>query len=124
LLVEWCKRPVHGCSPNNQPRKNMTIIGYLLAIVAGLGCLVCWVMVLIKMFQNEKPLIGILGVLCGLWAFIWGWMNSTKHNLKKIMLIWTGCFVLSLIGNGIAAAGAKSMIEKGIQDGTIKVETN
>ena len=98
-------------------------IGYLLLGVASLGSLVCWVMVLIKMFQNEKPLIGILGVLCALWAFIWGWMNGTKHNLKKIMLIWTGCIVLSLIGNGIAMAGMKSAIEQGIQDGTIKVES-
>jgi len=101
----------------------MTAIGYLLLGVAGLGSLVCWVMVLIKMFQNEKPLIGILGVLCSLWAFIWGWMNGTKHNLKKIMLIWTGCIVLSLIGNGIAMAGMKAAIEQGIQDGTIKVES-
>ena len=101
----------------------MTIIGYLLAGVAGLGSLVCWVMVLIKMFQNEKPLIGILGVLCSLWAFIWGWMNGTKHGLKKIMMIWTACIVVLLIGQGIAMAGMKAAIEQGIQDGTIKVET-
>ena len=61
----------------------MTAIGYLLLGVAGLGSLVCWVMVLIKMFQNEKPLIGILGVICSLWAFIWGWMNVAKTGQKN-----------------------------------------
>jgi hypothetical protein len=91
----------------------MTVIGYLLAGVAGLGSLVCWIMVLIQMFQNEKVLIGILGVLCSLWAFIWGWMNSGKHNLKKIMLIWTACIVVAIIGNGIVAAGAGAAAANG-----------
>jgi len=52
-------------------------MGYALYIVGILGSLACWVIVLVKMFKTEKPLIGILGILCSLWAFIWGWMNST-----------------------------------------------
>lgn len=65
--------------------------------VAGLGSFICWIMVLIKMFQNDKPLIGILGFFCGLWAYIWGWMNASKLGLKKIMMIWTACFIVTII---------------------------
>lgn len=84
-------------------------MGNILAIVGGLGSMACWIMILIKMFQNDKPLIGILGILCPLWAFIWGWMNSTKHNLKKIMLIWTGAIVIGAIGNVLVGAAAVSI---------------
>lgn len=96
---------------------SVAIIGYILLAVGSIGSLICWIMTLIQMFKNEKPLIGILGVLCGLWAFIWGWMNATKLGLKKVMLIWTACFVVSIIGNVIATAGmmshAKQLQEQG-----------
>ncbi|MFK7910183.1 MAG: hypothetical protein AB8F34_06225 [Akkermansiaceae bacterium] len=85
----------------------MATISLILASIAGLGMLACWIMTLIKMFQNEKPLIAILGILCGLWAFIWGWMNAAKHNHKKIMLIWTVCWVVYMIF--AASAGMFSM---------------
>jgi hypothetical protein len=82
----------------------MTILSYL----AMIGSLVCWVMVLIKMFPAEGPLKGILAVICGLYAFIWGWMNAAKFNLRNIMLAWTACFVVSLVlgmMGGMSAVG-------------------
>jgi len=69
-------------------------------------------MVLIKMFKAEKPLIGILGILCGIWAFIWGWMNSTKLGLKNVMLGWTACIVLLGIGSVMTGADVAKEIEK------------
>ena len=71
----------------------MTILYYL----AMLGSLVCWVMVLIKMFPAEGPLKGILAVICGLYAFIWGWMNASRFNLRNVMLGWTACIVLTMV---------------------------
>ncbi len=47
-----------------------------LAAISGIACLVCFIMVLVKMFQNENIGLGILGIFCGLWTFIWGWMNA------------------------------------------------
>ena len=79
-------------------------IGLGLLAIGGIGSLICWIMVLIKMFQNEKPLIGILGILCSLWAFVWGWMKSSTLGLKKTMLIWSGCIVLTIIGQVVAGA--------------------
>jgi hypothetical protein len=76
----------------------------ILAMLCGLGSLVCWILVLLKMFPAEGALKGILAIICGLYAFIWGWMNATKHNLKNIMLIWTALFVISLVLNVVAGA--------------------
>ena len=70
----------------------MTIPYYL----AMLGSLACYVMVLIKMFPAEGPLKGILAIICGLYAYIWGWMNSARFNLKTVMLAWTGLIILQI----------------------------
>ncbi len=84
--------------------------------VAGLASMACWIMVLVKMFKTqESPLMGIIGIFCGLWAFIWGWMNASKYGLSKVMLIWTASFVLSLVGYGLVfKAGMDVMKEQGI----------
>ena len=71
----------------------MTILLYAAWVVS----LVCWIMTLIQMFQKESVLLGILGILCSLWAFIWGWMNTAKTGQKNIMLIWTIAVVVSII---------------------------
>jgi hypothetical protein len=74
------------------------IIGILAAIV-GIGSLVCWIMVLIKMFQGAGVLQGILGIICGLWAFIWGWMNAGTYGIKNVMIVWSVLVVLGVIFN-------------------------
>lgn len=74
----------------------------VLNIVVSLGSLICFIIVLVKMFQNAGVLQGILGLICGLWCFIWGWMNAGKLGIKNIMLIWT---VLILLGIVFAVAG-------------------
>ena len=68
--------------------------------IASLGCLICLIIVLIKQFQNAGVVHGIIGIItCGIWAFIWGWMNSGKLNLRNIMLIWTLLIIVSMILN-------------------------
>lgn len=71
----------------------MQIIGY----IASLGSLVCWIITLVKMFQTDTVLKAVLGIICGLWAFIWGWMNLEKTDQKNVMLAWTACMVVSII---------------------------
>jgi hypothetical protein len=75
----------------------MVIVGYL----AGAVSLICWIMVLIKMFPAEGALKGILAIICGLYAFIWGWMNASTHNLRNIMLAWTVAIIVSVIVNAM-----------------------
>jgi hypothetical protein len=88
----------------------MTILYWL----ASLGSVVCWVMVLIKMFPAEGPLKGILAVICGLYAFVWGWMNSARFNLKTIMLAWTVCILISIATGAVGAASMFSGMSSGM----------
>ncbi len=69
----------------------------ILGIILSIGGLVCWIITLIKMFQKDNVGLAILGIICPLWAFIWGWLNAAKHDHKKIMMIWTACWILSMI---------------------------
>ena len=69
----------------------------IIASLASVGSLICWIMTLIKMFQNDKILLAILGILCPLWAFIWGWMNKDKAAHPKLMLIWTICGIIGAV---------------------------
>ena len=62
-----------------------------------LGSIICWIMVLIQMFKNAGALHGIIGILCSLYAFIWGWMNAGKLGLRNLMLAWTLILILYII---------------------------
>jgi len=75
----------------------MQIIGFIFGVLA----VIPWVIVLIKMFEAKGALHVILGALCGLYAFIWGWMNADKLGIKKVMLIWTGLVVVGMLFGGI-----------------------
>jgi hypothetical protein len=84
----------------------MATVGMILSVVGGIGSLICWILVLIKMFPAEGALKGILAIICSLYAFIWGWIYSGKFNLRNVMIIWTVCIVLAIIGSGLSGAGA------------------
>lgn len=77
----------------------MIYLGYLAAIVS----LICWIMVLIKMFPAEGTLKGVLAIICGLYAFIWGWMNAAKFNLRNIMIAWTIAIIVQVITSFMGA---------------------
>ncbi|HEX8136777.1 MAG TPA: hypothetical protein VF544_04225 [Pyrinomonadaceae bacterium] len=81
----------------------MNVLG-LLAMLCSLGSLICFIIVLIKLFQNGGVVQGIIGLICGIWTFIWGWMNAGKLNIRNIMLIWTALILLSIILN-VASGG-------------------
>lgn len=75
----------------------MAFSGYLSAV---LRCIT-------EMFPAEGALKGILGIICSLYAFIWGWMNAGRFNLQNIMYGWTACIVLAVIGNVLSSMGAQ-----------------
>ena len=83
----------------------------ILAKLISLACLVPFVMVLIKLFQQKGVLHGILGIICALYTFIWGWMNATTLNIKNIMLLWTGLFVAAMILNMIFGPSMASQMQ-------------
>ena len=87
----------------------MAALGLLgiLMILACLGYLICWIIVLIKQFQTAGVVHGIIGIItCGIWTFIWGWMNADSAGIKKIMMIWSVLIVISLILRFAFGAGA------------------
>lgn len=80
----------------------LLILGWILNLLA----FICFIIVLIKQFQNAGPVHGIIGIVtCSIWTFIWGWMNAAKLNIKNIMMIWTliliACLILGFVGGGI-----------------------
>jgi hypothetical protein len=74
-------------------------IGSAIALVAG-------IVVLIKLFQREGILKGILGLICMLYTYIWGWMkiNDQELKLRTWMYVWTAAIVLGIILNIIGQA--------------------
>jgi hypothetical protein len=78
----------------------MQIVGGAIAWLAG-------VVVLIKLFQSEGFLKGILGFICMLYTFIWGWQHIGKEELKlkTWMYLWTGAIVLGVVLSFVGASG-------------------
>jgi hypothetical protein len=77
----------------------------ILGGIAGLGSLICFIIVLIKQFQDGGILHGIIGLItCGIWTFIWGWINSGKLNIRNIMLIWTLLWIVAIVLNTMSGA--------------------
>jgi hypothetical protein len=83
----------------------------ILIMLLGLINLILAIIVLIKLFQNEGALKGILGLICGLYTFIWGWMNANKLGIKNIMLAWTAILILYFI---LSFAFGATMIPRGL----------
>ncbi|HKP45712.1 MAG TPA: hypothetical protein VJT50_03870 [Pyrinomonadaceae bacterium] len=70
------------------------------ALLVGLGSLICFIIVLIKQFQDAGAIHGIIGIItCGIWTFIWGWMNAGRLGIRNIMMIWTLLIVINLVMN-------------------------
>ena len=86
-------------------------------IIAGTFALVqlvsviSFIVVLIKLFRKEGALKGILGLFCGLYTFIWGWMKHRELRLTKVMAIWTAVTVLSVVlPVALGVGSAKSLM--------------
>jgi hypothetical protein len=86
----------------------MGMIFGLLGTIVGLANLVCFIMVVIKLFQAKGVGHGILGIICGLYTFIWGWQNVEKNQNRNVMMAWTGCILLSIVFNIGAQVMARS----------------
>ena len=98
-------------------------MGYLfmgLGGILGLAGFVCWVMIVIKMFQNDKSTLGIITIVlvfCGgigyLIGLVVGWMNATAWNMKNIVVAYTACLILTAVLYGI---GATLMVADAVQN--------
>jgi hypothetical protein len=80
----------------------LTILVFALSIVM----LVCWIKVLIVLFSKAGVGLGILGIICQLFAFIWGWVKHKEYGLTKVMTIWTIATVLFIPVYGMTVGAA------------------
>jgi hypothetical protein len=80
--------------------------------LAGIVALVCFIIILVRMFQTGDTTLGIVCIvtlLCGigvLITYIMGWVKQAQYRSFQIMLIWTACLVVGLICNFAAMAMA------------------
>jgi hypothetical protein len=76
----------------------MEYLGSIISFIAG-------IYVLIKLFQKEGFLKGILGFICMIYTFVWGWMNiKNDPSLKNWMYAWTAAIVLGFIIQFVVAS--------------------
>ena len=94
-------------------------IGGLLSLVA----LVCCILVIVKMFQNQMTGIGIVSIVgiffCGIGyilTLIYGWQNKVAWGLQKVMPIYTICLVAGIIFYGIGYGMMLPKMMKQIQE--------
>ena len=80
-----------------------------------IGWTICFIMVLIPLFKTKGVGHGILGIICGLYTFIWGWINAKQLNLTKVMLVWTICFGLMLVSGMFMGASVSQQVQEAIQ---------
>ena len=76
-----------------------------------IGLLVCFILVVIKMFQNGAGTLGIitlvLSLCCGLGtvvALVVGWSNADRWGIRTLMIVYTVFIVLFLIFGAVAPA--------------------
>ena len=73
-------------------------MGTILYYAASLVGLVCYIIVLVKLFQAKQIVMGIISIIiCGLGGYICGWIKAKDLGLKKIMLIWTAAIVAGIV---------------------------
>ena len=94
----------------------MAIIGQILYSLAGIGILVCFILVLVQMFKRGQLGIGIACIVlafCGigfLVAFILGWIRHREWGLTKVMLVWTVCIILSIVGSVLSPINTAAFV--------------
>jgi hypothetical protein len=110
----------YGAAGKVFSRERSTTMLFLLQVIGwicGIVSLVCYIMVIVQMFQRGKTGLGIaclvLLLLCGLGgliAFIVGWVNVKEWGIKNIMMIWTGAIVVNLLSSvALVAMGGAAM---------------
>ncbi len=87
-------------------------------VVLGIVWFICFIKVLIALFKNAGVGLGILGIFCGPFTYVWGWVKSGALKLKITMIVWTLSFVgiMGLYGKVVADLVTNPGMQKLIQD--------
>ena len=96
---------------------------WALMLLASLVSLVCFIMVLVKMFQRGDTTIGIVSLvlaICSgigvLIAFVYGWINASRLEIRNVMIVWTIAIVASVLLTGAAMGIAMMQMPHEMQE--------
>jgi len=69
---------------------------YLFPVTCGMSLtvLLCFLVVLVRLFRSDGVLAGVFGAICGLYTFLWGWQHRDDADLRGIMILWTALLVV------------------------------
>jgi hypothetical protein len=89
----------------------MAVALLLLQILVLVVMFGCFLMVVLRMFQEDKTVLGIVSIVltvCTLigWLlpFVYGWIKVQEWRMMPIMGTWTACLVLEIILGGASLA--------------------
>ena len=81
----------------------LLLVQGLIAIL-GVGSLICFILVLIQMFQHDQTGLGVACIvlafctgLGALIAFIYGWGKAREWDLQNVMMAWSGIVVANIL---------------------------
>jgi len=80
----------------------MSIMAWVVHSILGIIWLVCFILVVVKMFQSGQTALGVITIItmfCGvgfLIAFIYGWVKARDWNIRPVMLTWTVVIILDI----------------------------
>jgi hypothetical protein len=87
----------------------MGFVGLGLQSIAGIVSLVCFIMVLIRIFQSGQTALGVVCIVLlfcvgigSLIAFVYGWMRAKDWNITNLMIIWSVAIVIGILGGIIS----------------------
>ena len=66
-------------------------------IACAFGAVACWIIVLIKLFTNGYTMQGVLGLFCGVVAYIYGWAKADDLDVRPVMYAWTRCVIVYVV---------------------------
>jgi hypothetical protein len=71
--------------------------------------------VLYRLFKKEGLLKAILGFICMLYTYIWGWMHAKEEGITTFMWAWTVLWIIAIIlavlaGAAVAGGGGGAFI--------------
>ena len=89
----------------------ISILNIISPLISGLDFII-GIFVVIKLFKREGTLKGILGLICMLYTFIWGWIHIKDENLYVWMYLWTATSIVLLIVVGLTFSYAASAIQE------------
>lgn len=95
----------------------MALLLSIIGGICGIVSLICFILIVMKMFGAGDPGMGILCLvlcLCGigfLVALVIGWINVDKYNARRLMPIYTVAFILAAVLGGASGAMNQPRIE-------------